>query len=71
MAAQPSIFVVAPKGTANEAYSRGTPRRSTERWVTGMVPTEERDTKASSIAGQAPAKKRSGLRRPARISTSG
>ena len=32
------------------------------RSVTGRVPTEERETKASWMAGQAPAKNRSGER---------
>jgi hypothetical protein len=62
MAAQPSIFVVAPIGTAKDAYSRGTPRFcSVTRCVSGMVPTDERDTKASWIAGHAPEKNLSGL----------
>lgn len=48
--------MVAPNGTAKLAYSFGTPRRSVTFWVSGMVPTEERETKASWIAGQAPLK---------------
>ena len=57
MAAQPSILVVAPSGTANEAYSRGTPRlRSVTRCVSGRVPIDERDTKPSCTAGQTPEK---------------
>ena len=42
MAAQPSIFVVAPSGTAKLAYARGTPIRSTAFSVTGSVAIEER-----------------------------
>ncbi len=53
--------MVAPKGTAKEVYSFGTPSRSVTFWVTGMVPTEERETKASWIAGQAPLKNWTGL----------
>lgn len=69
MAAQPSILVVAPSGTAKAAYSRGTPRLfSVTVSVTGRVPMEERDTKASWIAGHAPAKKRDGFRPWARSS---
>ena len=41
------------------------------RAVLGMVPTEERDTKASWIAGQAPRKNWTGFSRPARVSSSG
>ena len=63
MAAQPSIFVVAPNGTANDAYSCGTPRFCvTTRWVSGIVPTDDRDTKASSIAGHAPEKNFNGFK---------
>ncbi len=57
MAAQPSIFVVAPNGTAKEAYERGTPRlRSVTRSVRGRVPIDERLTNASCTAGQTPEK---------------
>ncbi|CAM2979739.1 hypothetical protein STAL104432_09975 [Streptomyces albus] len=61
MEAQPSILVVEPNGTAKDAYSLGTPSRSVTFWVSGMVPTEERETNASWIAGQAPLKNWSGL----------
>ena len=40
-------------------------------WVTGMVPTEERETKASWIAGQAPLKNWSGLTLATVASSSG
>ena len=40
-------------------------------WVTGMVPTEERETKASWIAGQAPLKNCSGLTLATVASSSG
>ncbi|CAM5703589.1 hypothetical protein SFUMM280S_00868 [Streptomyces fumanus] len=53
--------MVAPNGTAKDAYSFGTPSRSVTFWVSGMVPTEERETKANWIAGQAPLKNCSGL----------
>ena len=60
----------APSGTANEAYDRGTPRFcSVTRSVTGRVPTEERETNASWMAGQAPANQRSGERPWARSRT--
>jgi len=39
--------------------------------VSGIVPTELRETNASSIAGHAPWKKRSGLTRPASASSAG
>lgn len=55
--ARPSVVVVAPSGTANEAYARGTPRfLEATRSVTGSVPIEERETNASWIAGHAPRK---------------
>ena len=55
--AQPAFLVVAASGTANDAYSLGTPRlRSVTRCVTGSVPIEERETNASWIAGHAPRK---------------
>ncbi len=40
-------------------------------WVTGMVPTEERETKASWMAGQAPLKNWSGLTLATVASSSG
>jgi hypothetical protein len=53
-AGQPFILVVAPKGAANEAYSFGTPSCSVTFWVTGIVPTEERETDTGWMACQAP-----------------
>ncbi|MNJ40791.1 hypothetical protein D3C77_356920 [compost metagenome] len=58
MAPHPSIFTLAPRGTAKAAYAWGTPRRSTVwRRVTGRVPNDEEVAKAVCMAAPAPRKK--------------
>src|SRR5690606_17849617 len=70
-AAQPSIFVVLPSGTANPAYAGGTPRLTAVCLVSGSVAPEDWDANANCSVVHALPKNRAGETLPTKRSRIG